>query len=435
MKSLHLIFQIHQPYRLRQYRFFEIGHDHYYYDDYANETLMLWLANKCYIPALSMLYRKIVQHKGALKVSFYISGVALDLVSRYTPSVTELLKKLAGTGHVEFIGGTWSHTLASLKSQQTFKDEIKHHQQAIQESFAQIPTTFLNSELIYSDDIGVLINQEGYHSVITEGAKHILGWRSPGMIYTNPSCPDLKIFMRHFSLSDDLTFRFSSPQWKNYPLTPAKFLSWVEESNPGDQVVNVCIDFEVLGAMHSAESGIFSFMESFLTQVVKSDKLKFGLPSESGKLYPPASIVSVPHPLSWAQEERDISIWSGNELQQEALNKLYNIASEIRKCHDSELNRDWQLLQTSDHFYYMSTRYYNAELKHRPNPYLTPHDAFVNYMNILSDLKLRLQLITPIHVFSDETVKLKRENIELRNQIRNLRNEVKTLKRHKNRKS
>lgn len=423
MKAFNLVFQIHQPYRLRPYRFFDIGSEHYYYDDYANEALTDWLSRKCYLPTCSMLLRKVIQYKGKLKIAIYVSGVSLDLFQRYAPQVIEALKRLAETGHVEFIGGTWSHSLASLQDPEIFRQEAMLHREAIRETFGLTSETFLNSELIYSDDIGKLLADMGFKATLTEGARHILGWRSPEMIYSNAINPDLKLLMRHFRMSDDLTFRYSNPDWKEYPLTPEKFLSWAEAEGPGIQALNLCIDMEVLGALHTVETGIFSFMENFLGHMVKSGRIRSVTPSEMISQYPASSMISVPHPVSWAEEERDISTWTGNELQQEALDKIYKLAGRALECQDPSILRDWRLLQTSDHFHYMSTRYYARELKHRPNPYHTPHEAFVNYMNILADLEKRIGFILQDHGDIKGIELLRKENRELKAELERFRME------------
>jgi len=421
MKAFNLVFQIHQPYRLRPYRFFDIGSEHYYYDDYANEALTDWLARKCYLPACSMLLRKIIQYKGDLKIAIYVSGVSLDMFRSYAPQVIEALKRLAETGHVEFIGGTWSHSLASLQDPEIFRQDAELHRATIKETFGLTSQTFLNSELIYSDDIGKQLSDMGYKATLTEGARHILGWRSPEMIYSNALNPDLRLLMRHFRLSDDLTFRFSNPDWHEHPLTPEKFISWAEAEGTGNQALNLCIDMEVLGALHPVETGIFSFMETFLGYVSKSDRLRSLTPAELIDQYPPSSLISVPHPLSWAEEERDMSTWTGNELQQEALDKVYKLAGRVMQCQDPSIIRDWRLMQTSDHFHYMSTRYYARELKHRPNPYQTPHEAFVNYMNILADMEKRIGQPKQDADELREIDRLRQENRKLKAELKGYR--------------
>lgn len=416
-KSFNLIFQVHQPYSLRRYRFFDIGNDHYYYDDYSNESITNWLARKCYLPACSMLLRKIVQHKGNLKVSFYMSGITLMLFRQYAPSVIESFRRLAETGNVEFICGTWSHSLASLKNKEAFLDQVGLHRNLIKELFGQEPVTFCNSELIYSDEIGAWLYEAGFRSVIAEGGKPLLGWRTPNMLYSNAKYPGLKLVLRNKKFSDELSYRFSDPDWSEYRNTPVKFVHKLENSEHGEQVVNLYLDFALLGAIYQLNQGIFTFFETFFNEVVKSETLQSSTPGESVKMYAPASVVSVPYPVSWAGDDSNISAWNGNEIQQEALNKLFALTGDILKCGDNSLIDDWNKLQVSDHFYYMSNLFYARELPQRPNPYQTPHEAFVNYMNILSDLRLRLEKLTPITDQDQEIRMLKQKVRELENDI------------------
>lgn len=377
--------------QLRRYRFFDIGNDHYYYDDYANETLMNRYARTCCLPAASMLLRKIAQHKGALKVSLYISGIALDLFGKYAPSVIETFQRLADSGCVEFIGGTWSHSLASLKCPQTFREQAEKHKKTILELMGQEVSTFYNAELIYSDELGSMLHGMGYNSAYAEGSRLLLGWRSPDMIYSNAIYPEFKLLMRNQPLSDEISFRFSDPSWEMYRTQPSGLVQRIGKTNPGEQLVNLLLDFGIMGAYYPSESGIFSFMERFLTGMSNSEYLEFSTPAEIIRKYPPASLVSVPNPMAWASGDQDINAWSGNELQQAALKSLYELQPLVSTCGAADIIQDWNCLQSSDHFYHMSSRFYTRDLPHRENPFHTPHEAFVNYMNILSDLKLRLE--------------------------------------------
>jgi alpha-amylase len=389
-KSINIIFQVHQPTFLRQYRFFDIGNVHYYYDDYANQTHTEWLARVCYLPACSMLLRKIVQLKGALKVTFYISGVAIEMFQKYAPSVIESFKRLAETGHVEFLCGTWSNSLAAIKNQDVFKDQIVKHKDTVQGLFGEVSSTFCNAELLYSDDIGALLSELGFKAAIVEGAKPVLGWRSPDMLYSNAIHPEFKLLMRNRKICDEIMSCPGETDRELLRTMPARLVSRLENTEPGEQVTNLYLDFALLGTVHPAETGVFTFMETFLSAIAQSEHLQFTTPSETAKSYPPASLVSVPHPVSWAADDRDIAVWTGNDLQQEALNQLYSLAPRILECGHQGLIYDWNILQASDYFYYMSMLFYDKEITNRPNPYKTAHEAFVNYMNIVSDIKLRL---------------------------------------------
>jgi len=407
-KSLNLIFQVHQPYTLRRYRFFDIANDHYYYDDYVNESNTGWLARNCYLPACSMLLRKILHARGGLKVSFCISGMALDLFQKYAPEVILAFRKLADTGHVEFLGTTWSNSLAALKSKEAFQNQVARHRTVIQDLFNQTPSAFCNAELLYSDDMGALLFEMGFKSAIVEGGKPVLGWRNPNMLYSNAIYPEFKLLMRNQPCSDDLLFRFAKPAWEEYRREPSRFVSLLEKTEPGEQVVNLCLDLAVMGALNAPETGIFTFMESLLSGTVQSGQLEYSTPSKTAATYPTASLVSVPNFVSWAADERNIAAFTGNEIQQEALAKIYELTDRILTCGNLELLDDWNNLQASDYFYYMSTRFYAQDLPHQPNPFHTPHEAFVNYMNILSDIRLRLDNLCPSGNPAKELLRLNR---------------------------
>lgn len=424
-KSINLIFQVHQPCTLRRYRFFDIGNDHYYYDDYANETITEWLARQSYLPATSMLLRKVVQLNGALKVTFYISGIALQLFQKYAPSVIESFKRLAETGHVEFLCGTWSHSLAAIKCQETFRNQINRHKSVIAQLFGKVPVTFYNAELIYSDDIGSMLYDLGFKAAIVEGAKPVLGWRSPDMLYSNAVHPEFKLLMRNRKICEKIVGINEDFQQQNSRKSPSELIAEIEKTVPGEQVVNLCFDLALLGSNQTVVSGIFTFMETLLTGLAKSEHLQFSTPSETAKNYPSAALLTVPHPVSLSEEMHDIASLTGNDLQKEALNQLYGLSPRIFECGNAELLNDWNKLQTTDHFYYMSTNYYDKEIPGRPNPYQTAHEAFVNYMNIISDFKLRLEKICP----ADRT---EMELLKIKQQIENCKEELLMLQNQKN---
>jgi alpha-amylase len=396
MKSICLFFQVHQPFRHRRYRFFDIGNDHYYYDDYANETIMRKIADKSYLPTNKLLLKLLKNLNGKFKVAFSITGVALEQFELYAPEVIDSFRDLAKTGHVEFLSETYSHSLSSLKNKAIFEEQVKLHDQKIIDLFGQKPKVFRNTEMIYSDDIGAQIYQMGYKGILTEGARHILGWKSPNFLYVNAHNPRLKVLMRNFKLSDDISFRFSNTNWSQYPLTAEKFIGWLKKLDPKEEVVNLFLSYDSFGNRQPKESGIFNFLEHFVQQVLKEQFLKFSTPSEMIEQLQPVSVVSVPHPISWADEERDLTAWLGNEMQKEAFEKLYSVSQRMAVCTNSELQKDWNYLQVSDHFYYMSTKFFSSGESHSyVNPFDSPYEAFINYMNVLSDFKMRLNAITP----------------------------------------
>lgn len=407
MKSVCLFFQVHQPFRHRRYRFFDIGNDHYYYDDYANETIMRRVAEKSYLPTNKLLLKLADKLEGKFKVSFSITGLALEQFELYAPEVIESFQKLAKTGCVEFLSETYSHSLSSLKDKDIFKQQVKLHDERIFALFGHRPRVFRNTEMIYSDEIGAQVADMGYHAMLTEGAKHVLGWKSPNFLYVNAINPRLKILMRNFKLSDDISFRFSNPDWSEFPLTADKFVSWLEKLNSKEEVVNLFLSYESFGGRQTKESGIFDFLEDLPQKIIARPDLKFATPSEVTEELQPISAVSVPYPISWADEERDLTAWLGNEMQKEAFEKLYNLRKQMEKCSDPELNRDWNYLQVSDHFYYMSTKYYSGgEDRSGFNPFDSPYEAFINYMNVLSDFKIRLNSFVPEDEIGNEIASL-----------------------------
>lgn len=421
MKSVCLFFQVHQPFRHRRYRFFDIGNDHYYYDDYANETIMQKIAKQSYLPTNNLLLKMVDQLEGKFKVAFSITGLALEQFALYSPEVIKSFQKLAKTGCVEFLAETYSHSLSSLKDKTIFEKQVKLHEKKIIELFGQKPRVFRNTEMIYSDEIGEQILGMGYTGILTEGAKHVLGWKSPNFLYANAINPRLKVLMRNFKLSDDISFRFSNTNWADYPLTSEKFISWLENTSEKEEVVNLFLSYESFGERQSKETGIFDFLEMLPQAIVKNPQLKFATPSEVLSNLQPVSVVSVPHPISWADEERDLSAWLGNKMQKEAFSKLYEFQHRMDRCDDKEMNKDWNYLQASDHLYYMSTKFSSdGEVHQSFNPFGSPYEAFINYMNVLSDFKIRLNSFVPENEKENEISSLNRIINEKEKKIRKL---------------
>ena len=396
MKTVCLNFQIHQPFRYRKYRFFDIGNDAYYYDDFANETILRKAADQCYLPANKIILEQILKYKDKFKVSYSLSGVVLDQFKLYAPEVIESFKKLAATGCVEFLSETYANSLVSLADGGFFESQVKAHDDLIEELFGQRPKVFSNTELIYSDEIGDLVQRMGFEAMITEGAKHILGWKSPNYLYCNALNPRLKVLMRNFRFSDDLSFRFSNKAWNEFPLTAEKYAGWMNSLPKEEEVITIFINYETFGQLQPKSSVIFEFLKKLPEAVLKSGKLSFSTPSEVINDLQPVSAVHVPYPISWADEERDLSAWLGNELQKEAFDKLYQLKDRMRNCTDPTMLKDWDYLQTNDHFYYMCTKFFSDGEVHKYfNPYGTPYEAFINYMNVLSDFKIRLNAVVP----------------------------------------
>ena len=386
-KSLCLYFQVHQPDRLRLYRFFDIGNDSQYFDEFANRTILKRIAQRCYLPMNELLYELIQKHGKNFKVAFSISGSALEQFEQYAPEVLESFKKLASTKCVEFLAETYSHSLASLKSAKEFKNQVKEHAAAIKKHFGVKPKTFRNTELIYSDTIGEAVAEMGYTTMLTEGAKHILGWKSPNFLYTNAINPKLKLLLKNFNLSDDIAFRFAGNN-----MNSDQYAAWLADSAANDDIINLFMDYETFGEHQNASTGIFEFMRALPDAVLANTQLKFVTPSEAAAKHQPVAPLHVPYAISWADEERDTSAWLGNELQNEAFEKLYSLEKGVLAAKDEELLADFRKLQESDHFYYMCTKFFSDGAVHKYfNPYDTPYEAFINYMNVLSDFALRVE--------------------------------------------
>jgi alpha-amylase len=390
-KSICLYFQVHQPNRLRLYRFFDIGKDSHYYDDFANRTILRRVAQRCYLPMNALLLDLISANKGAFKVAFSISGSVLEQFDRYAPEVIDSFRKLADTGCVEFLSETYYHSLASLVSESEFKHQVMKHKAAIEHYFGVTPKAFRNTELIYSDAIGQMVYDMGFKTMLTEGAKHVLGWKSPNYVYSCAMAPGLKLLLKNSSLSDDIAFRFSDRTWADWPLTGEKYLAWLKASAQNDEIVNLFMDYETFGEHQKAQSGIFDFMK-FLPEVVLNDgEFEFVTPSQASKKHRPVGELDVPDPISWADEERDVTAWLGNELQNDAFGKINEQVEKLALLNDEALWSDFGHLQESDHFYYMCTKFFSDGAVHKYfNPYDTPYEAFINYMNVVSDFILRV---------------------------------------------
>ncbi|MGL4292574.1 MAG: glycoside hydrolase family 57 protein [Bacteroidales bacterium] len=435
MKTICFYFQIHQPFRLKRYRFFDIGSDHYYYDDFNNEEIIKDIARKSYLPANLVLLEMIRKSEGKFKVAFSISGVALEQLEIYVPEFFDSMHELVATGCVEFLSETYSHSLSSLTDPVEFERQVRMHAQKINDLFGQTPVIFRNTELIYSDEIADLIARMGYKGVITEGAKHILGWKSPNYVYTSAVSPDLKILLKNSKLSDDVSFNFSKYDWAEYPLTADKFMNWIASLPAGEDVINMFMNYEVLGSMQPAGTGIFEFMKA-LPRFAEDHHIEFATPSQTIDKYQSAGIFSVTHPISWADEERDTSAWLGNALQKDACERLYSVAERVRLCHDRRLLQDWDYLQSSDHFYYMSTKRKSDGAMHRLfSPYDSPYEAFTNYMNVLSDFIVRVQQQYPDTIENEELnaliTTIQNQSLEIKHLEEKLQRAKATLERNK----
>ena len=386
-KSICIYFQIHHPERLRKYQFFDIGKKHNYFDNYANRSELEDLAEHCYLPANALLLELINKYKGKFKVAFSITGSAIDQLEMHTPEVIRSFQELAQTGSVEFLAETYSHSLASLSDDtDEFEQQVKRHTTAIKQLFGKKPVTFRNTSLIYSDTIGERVAKLGFKTMLTDGAKHVLGWKSPNFVYKNAIDENLNLLLKNSKLSDDIAIRFSDRNWSEYPLTSEKYISWVKNSLQDSEVLNLFMNYEVIGYYNNAQSGIFDFLRYFIIYMMEDDNYEFLLPKEVARKHPAKDVLPVPYPISWTDEERDTTSWLGNELQKEAFRELFKIQAEVRKKKNADLIDDYTRLQASEHFYFMRTKLFSGADYHKYRlPYDSPYEAFINYMNVLSD--------------------------------------------------
>jgi alpha-amylase len=424
-----MYFQLHQPFRLKRYRFFNIGNDHYYYDDYMNESIISRVAERSYLQANKVIRQIIKEYGSQFKVAFSISGTAIDQLELYAPEVIESFQKMAKTGCIEFLSETYSHSLVSLKDKNEFRKQVEEHKQKIKQLFNQEPRVFRNTELIYSDQIGADVAEMGFNAILTEGAKHILGWKSPNYIYCNSINPRIKVLLRNFRMSDDIAFRFSNRGWSEFPLTAEKFVNWLKKLDKKEETVNLFIDYETFGEHQWMESGIFDFLKALPSAVYKHTDFTFSTPSDIANNLLPISTINVPYPISWADEERDITAWLGNDLQEDAFNRLYSLTERVNRCDDPKIHKDWRYLQASDHFYFMSTKLFSDGNFHAYfNPYESPYDAYINYMNVLSDFSIRLNASVPQSGKDQDIANLSQVIIEKDGLIKKYESELKKLK-------
>lgn len=386
MSSICFYFQVHQPLRLRHYTVFD--KDDRYFDDYKNSFICRKVANKCYLPANRLLLDLIRRHEGRFRVAYSLTGTLLEQLQLYSPEVLSTFDALAQTGCVEFLAETYYHSLSFLYSRDEFLEQVQKHSSTIKSLFGEEPRVFRNTELIYNNDLAVLVESLGnFDAIITEGADHILGYRSPNFVYRPKGCEKLKLLLKNYALSDDIAFRFSNRHWSEWPLTADKFSRWVSNVNGNGQVVNLFMDYETLGEHQWEDTGIFDFMRHLPDEILRHPDNDFKTPSEVAASYDAMDTVDVPHLISWADTERDLSAWLGNAMQSNAIHELYRLEKKIKTVSDEKILRDWRRLQTSDHFYYMCTKYFaDGDVHKYFNPYGSPYDSYINFMNVLDHL-------------------------------------------------
>jgi alpha-amylase len=390
MASICFYFQVHQPFRLRRYSVFDT--DRHYFDDHKNGEICRKVAHKCYLPANRMMLETIKRHEGRFRVAYSITGAALEQFEQYTPEVMETLAQLNATGCVEFLNETYYHSLSFLYSREEFRAQVELHRNKIKSLFGQEPRVFRNTELIYNNDLAHFVSHMGYDAILAEGADQILGFRSPNFIYRPPHAPKLKMLLKNYRLSDDIAFRFSNREWEQWPLTAEKFSKWINQINGNGFVCNLFMDYETFGEHQWADTGIFDFLRHLPGEVLKHPDNNFLTPSQVCDQYEPAGEIDVPHMISWADTERDLSAWLGNAMQSNALHELYKLEGALKEKGDEQLLADWRKLTTSDHFYYMCTKYWSDGDVHKYfSPYESPYDSYINFMNVLDNIQTRMR--------------------------------------------
>jgi alpha-amylase len=389
MPSVCFYFQVHQPYRLRHYTVFEDNSR--YFDEQKNAFICRKVANKCYLPANRLLLEVIRQYGSKFRISYSITGVMLEQIHEYAPEVMSTFDALAQTGCVEFLAETYYHSLSFLYSRVEFVEQVNKHIDTIERFFGQRPRVFRNTELIYNNELAYAVEQMGiFDGILSEGADHILGGRSPNFVYRPVNTEKLKLLLKNYSLSDDIAFRFSNRNWSEWPLTADKFAHWISKYNGNGQVVNLFLDYETFGEHQWEDTGIFDFMRHLPAEILKHPDNDFKTPSEVIAAYEPVGTVDVPHIVSWADIERDLSAWLGNAMQSNAIHELYQLESGVKKSRDSSIVDDWRKLQISDHFYYMCTKYFaDGDVHKYFNPYDSPYESYINFMNVLNHLDNR----------------------------------------------
>jgi alpha-amylase len=398
MSAVCFYFQVHQPRRIKRYRFFDIGNDHEYFNDSAerdtnNARVMRKVAQKCYLPANEALLENLKRHP-EFKVAFSISGIALEQFEEYAPEVIESFKRLVATGRVEILSETYYHSLSFLRSPEEFREQVRMHADKIRELFGVTPFVFRNTELIYRNDIAEQVSDMGYLGMLAEGADHLLGWRKPTFVYHAKNDPTFRILLKHYKLSDDIAFRFSNRGWEEWPLTAPKFTQWVNAHNGDGHVINLFMDYETFGEHQWEDTGIFNFLRSLPEEVLRHPDNTFVTPTEALSKYAPVGEIDAPSYVSWADVERDLSAWQSNAIQHDALRAFFDLEHDVKKSGDAALLRDWRRLSTSDHFYYMCTKWFqDGDVHAYFNPYESPYEAYIAYMNVLNDLRVRARAV------------------------------------------
>lgn len=400
MPAVCLCYEVHEPFRLRRYTVFDMGQSVVYDDDDRNCDLLLHTARVCYLPMNELLLKLIRRYGKDFKVTFCMSGTAMDQFEMYAPEVLESFQKLADTGSVEFAAESSPHSFAFLYNRDEFVRQTEDNARRVKKLFGKKPTTYRNAELVYNNDMAVCLEEMGFKTVLSEGAEHVLGWRSPNYVYCPVNLPNMRLLMRNVGLSVDIGRRFNDRSWSEWPLTAEKYASWVHNLNEAE-VVNIFNDYHVFGLRNSADSGIFAFMEALPRTILENKDFYFATASEVSKKFEPVAEIDSPQFMSWDDEGRDLTAWLGNDMQKDAIHTIYKLTDRVHQLKDPDLLRDFERLQTVDHFHNMSTKWFTSFAPDRPNPFPSPYDAYIAYMNVVSDMELRVQQ-------GEETLELKK---------------------------
>ncbi len=387
-----MYFQVHQPHRLKRYGMFEIGVHSDYFDHQLNEEILHKVSRKCYVPTNKLLLDLINRHEGDFKFSFSITGTLLDQLERFAPDVLETFKDLADTGHVEFLAETYYHSLSYLYSKEEFQEQVKRHSDKMKELFGHEPKVFRNTELIFNNELASHIEEMGYHGILAEGADHLLGWRSPNFVYRPAATSNIKVLLKNYKLSDDIAFRFSNKGWEEHPLSAEKYAQWINEANGNGELINLFMDYETFGEHQWEDTGIFQFLEHMPRAVLDHPHNDFVTVSEAVQRYEVRGEYDAHNFISWADMERDLSAWLGNNMQHSAINSLYKLEKRVKALGDESLINDWRGLTTSDHFYYMCTKWFaDGDVHKYFNAYDSPYEGFIAFMNVIHDLERRVK--------------------------------------------
>lgn len=394
MPAICFYFQVHQPYRIKNYRVFDVGKDHDYfngqYGNLNNKFVLQKVANKCYLPANDVIYDMLIKHP-EFKVSYSLSGVVLDQFEEYAPEVLKSFQRLVDTGRVEILAETYYHSLSFLYSKNEFRRQVDKHREKIKSLFGVEPKTFRNTELIYNNEVAQFAEDMGFSVVLAEGADHILEWRSPNFVYSPAGTKNISLLLKDYKLSDDIAFRFSEKSWKEFPLDSEKYAGWISAKNGNGDVINLFMDYETFGEHQWEDTGIFEFLKALPSALLKHPDNIFLTPQEVAMQYKTISELDAPHFYTWADVERDLSAWLSNPIQEEAISKIYKLEQKVLGTQNKHIIEDWRRLQTSDHFYYMCTKWNaDGDVHKYFNPYESPFDAFISFMNVLQDFQIRV---------------------------------------------